>query len=1111
MDDPNIVLFRSDDNGNTIEEVALSPGNESVFFSSYALSDGPCGTYIFVGGGLFESFGTSSFLGYRINVDTGESTILNLGENLTMEGRTLYADNQGTLVDGYKTTEEGTPGDLVIRFSSDQGNTFEAPIVVATGDSHNIARSPTTDNILVVYEAFGEIFLTVYDDVLKNIELGRPDPDLSFCSPETCDLNFILSGIFSPNTAITAVLSDEFGSFANAVSIGVEVTGSSGIITCTLPDNLVPSDLYRIQLQSLNDCIQSNPIPMIYNEARIDGPNTVCINESIQLTGSDIPNALNPWFSSDSSIATIDNTGLVTGIAPVIVEVTYLNSDDCVATHTVEVANFPTVAALVELAQCDDDNDGMVAFNLYEATPNISANFATETFTFYPSLNDAENNTNAIPEANALSYVNASPSEILGVQTVNSQGCTSYSKIQLTVSVSAIASPGSLDQTIYACDDFLDADGNNTANNNDTDGITNFNFDFVENDVISFFAASQQPFLEVSFYESLSEALEEQNALDPENHRNTNSPFTQTIFVRVDNNLNNACIGLAPLLTLSVETVPNSNVAEDLLLCDNPEDGDAFNGIVQNFDLTVQNTTILGSQNPANHLVTYHTSATDAQQGINAIPNPTAFENSVPNQQTIFVRVENMTTNCFHAHASFDLIVAPWAEVNTVPDLELCDDNSDGSAQNGFVQTFDLESQTSEILGTQNPNQYEVSYHASLEDAQLGVLPLLSPFSNSVPYAQTIYVRVSNVVTNCPSDVSTFDVIVNSAPAVQDISNLSYCDDDFDGYVSDIDLDSQIGVLLGTLDPANFRISFHNSQENASSGNNPLSSPYSNTQPNEETIFVRLENTITGCVNDQYTFKVIINPLPVFSVNTPQFVCLNDVPKSIGIENPSTIYDYVWTTPSGEILVGPEIQIREGGNYSVEATTTDGTECSFQEEIFVNEFAIANLTTQDIEVIDNSDNNSIRINTNNLGIGQYEFALENENGVQTLFQDEPFFENLVGDIYTILVRDKNGCGTNSTLSVPVIQFPKFFTPNNDLQNDTWRIKGASSQFYPGSKISIYDRYGKLVASLDIDGPGWDGTYNSRILPSDDYWFSVLLIGSDEEPREFNGNFSLLRK
>jgi gliding motility-associated-like protein len=238
---------------------------------------------------------------------------------------------------------------------------------------------------------------------------------------------------------------------------------------------------------------------------------------------------------------------------------------------------------------------------------------------------------------------------------------------------------------------------------------------------------------------------------------------------------------------------------------------------------------------------------------------------------------------------------------------------------------------------------------------------------------------------------------------------------------------------------------------------------------------------------------------------------LNDVPKSIGIENPSTIYDYVWTTPSGEILVGPEIQIREGGNYSVEATTTDGTECSFQEEIFVNEFAIANLTTQDIEVIDNSDNNSIRINTNNLGIGQYEFALENENGVQTLFQDEPFFENLVGDIYTILVRDKNGCGTNSTLSVPVIQFPKFFTPNNDLQNDTWRIKGASSQFYPGSKISIYDRYGKLVASLDIDGPGWDGTYNSRILPSDDYWFSVLLIGSDEEPREFNGNFSLLRK
>ena len=145
-----------------------------------------------------------------------------------------------------------------------------------------------------------------------------------------------------------------------------------------------------------------------------------------------------------------------------------------------------------------------------------------------------------------------------------------------------------------------------------------------------------------------------------------------------------------------------------------------------------------------------------------------------------------------------------------------------------------------------------------------------------------------------------------------------------------------------------------------------------------------------------------------------------------------------------------------------------------------------------------------------LGIGDYEFALEDENGNETPFQDDPVFENLDGGVYTILVRDKNGCGTNRTLIVPVIEFPKFFTPNNDLVNDTWAIKGARSTFYPTSQVTIFNRYGKQVGALDIDGPGWDGTYDSRPLPSDDYWFLITLTDTEGNIRTRRGNFSLLR-
>ena len=98
-----------------------------------------------------------------------------------------------------------------------------------------------------------------------------------------------------------------------------------------------------------------------------------------------------------------------------------------------------------------------------------------------------------------------------------------------------------------------------------------------------------------------------------------------------------------------------------------------------------------------------------------------------------------------------------------------------------------------------------------------------------------------------------------------------------------------------------------------------------------------------------------------------------------------------------------------------------------------------------------------------------------------------------------------------SLDIAVVEFPRFFTPNNDNVNDTWAIKGANSTFFPGSEITIFNRFGKVVAQIDIDEPGWDGTYNGRTLPSDDYWFSVKLVDVQGNITSLQGNFSLLIK
>ena len=718
------------------------------------------------------------------------------------------------------------------------------------------------------------------------------------------------------------------------------------------------------------------------------------------------------------------------------------------------------------------------------------------------------------------------------MRTISTESCYRISKINLQVEAAAdVAYDKEFDAV---CDDFLQADGTNGPLNDDTDGITNFNFSAAESEILVFFPPALRPDLDVSYYETKEDRTAVINKIaDISNYRNTNYPSDvtrQTIYFKITNKNNNDCSGTGELY-LKTNTVPVANSVDDLEFCDDANDGSATNGIVTTFDLESQTSTILGTQNTSDYTVTYHETAANANSGNN--PLTSLFTNTVRDLQTIYVRVTNNTTGCFTDHITFNLIIHPLPIANFVVDLEVCDDNSDGSARNGFSKTIDLESQTAEILGTQSSAIYSVTYHRDLNEAQNGLNPLVSPFSNTTANRQTIYVRVFNADTQCANGISDFDVIINPEPTFETISNLSECDnnDDFDdanGIIQTIDLDGKISEILGaSQDPDDFNVTFHTSKTNATSGSSAISSPYENSAA-IETIFIRIQNKRTGCVNDDAFFDVIVNSLPDFTVTTPQILCLNNMPLNIKIENPRGVYTYEWKNTNGATLnpaSADNINITVEGTYTVTATTTNGTLCSRTETIVITESNIATLESSFITIIDESNNIgiennlSISINTidNDLGPGDYQFAIINtDDNTRTPFagfQDEPLFENLEGGIYKILVNDKNGCSPDTTLIVSVIQFPKFFTPNGDGDNDNWVVKGANKTFYPNSSINIFNRYGKLVAQIPIDGQGWDGTYGGKILSSDDYWYNITLIPADTTKPTISkkGNFSLLRQ
>ena len=797
---------------------------------------------------------------------------------------------------------------------------------------------------------------------------------------------------------------------------------------------------------------------------------------------------------------------------------------DASKTFNLIVNELPTVASSSELLQCDDNLDRISTINLTEAEISISTNYLNENFTYFETEAAAISGTPQV--ADKLRYpVNRTATA--WVRTISDENCYRISKINLEVEAAA-------DVNYYkdfpsVCDDFLEKEGTDGPLNNDADGITNFDFSEANGEILAFFPPTLQPDLEIAYFETNEDRTAVVNEIaDISNYRNIGYPSNitkQTIYFKITNKNNNNCNGSGELY-LKTNPVPTANQGTDLELCDAANDGDATNGIVQNFDLESQTPSILGSQSDSDYNVTYHLSKTDANSGND--PQASPFENTIRDLQTIYVRVTNNNTGCFTDHNSFQLIVNPLPIANFVEDLEVCDDNSDGSARNGFSQTIDLESQTNEILGNQDPNIYTVTYHHSLAEAQNGTNELLSPYSNTIPNKETIYVRVYNASTKCANGISNFEVIVNPEPTFTAISNLSYCDNDLDGddangVIQNIDLDSQIPILLGaSQEPDDYQVTFHSSQANASSGDLPIASPYTNNNA-VENMYVRIQHKTTSCVNDDATFEVIVNALPSFTVTSPQIVCLNDTPKNIAVENPAAIYSYVWRDNNGnEVGTADNLEVTTGGNYTVTATTTNGTMCTRAETIVVKESNPATLLASYVTIIDEGNtigsesNLSIVIDTlnNDLGPGNYQFALRNDDqNTTTFYQEEPVFENLEGGIYTIIVNDKNGCVPNATLQVSVLQFPKFFTPNGDNKNDTWVIKGANKTFYPNSSINIFNRYGKLVAQIPIDSNGWNGTYNSKKLTSDDYWYTITLIPADASKQTIHktGNFSLLRK
>jgi gliding motility-associated-like protein len=112
----------------------------------------------------------------------------------------------------------------------------------------------------------------------------------------------------------------------------------------------------------------------------------------------------------------------------------------------------------------------------------------------------------------------------------------------------------------------------------------------------------------------------------------------------------------------------------------------------------------------------------------------------------------------------------------------------------------------------------------------------------------------------------------------------------------------------------------------------------------------------------------------------------------------------------------------------------------------------------------------------------------------------------------VKVTNEFNCSASDTITIMScilmdrLLIPNAFTPNDDGDNDIWRIGGT--QLYPTMDVKVFDRWGRLIFDSRPGYPKpWDGTYNGKLLPMDAFFY-IINLGDGTEP--LRGSVTIIR-
>lgn len=232
------------------------------------------------------------------------------------------------------------------------------------------------------------------------------------------------------------------------------------------------------------------------------------------------------------------------------------------------------------------------------------------------------------------------------------------------------------------------------------------------------------------------------------------------------------------------------------------------------------------TQGATGSIVTFFTSQADAFSNVGQIANPSCYLS--PSASPVFYRVENTVTGCF-AVGIVELITVQCNN-NCTGISNVVFSNSANSSVTMAWTSVNVDPQS--VLNISISGQPMISLPVTVNTYVLNNLA-----------CSTTYTVTFTVV--CPSGNSVAQtyafVTATCAPQAGQPTNLRQCAGSNDQAC--FALTQNDVFIINTLNPAEYTITYHNSQSDANNDVNPLTSPYCTAA--SQAVFARLENNAT--------------------------------------------------------------------------------------------------------------------------------------------------------------------------------------------------------------------------------------------------------------------------